>query len=166
MPLWGFVIYQVIASEKVPCVWNALKYSETDFSNMSVFRNVLKKSILAGFSMFQLYALFLIWAKRNPSLFFILFSSSICITFMLFSSAPICIHSSILLSAFIYTFLFLVIIYLFSFHLLHFTFTIFDSRSFQTLISYLHSYLHIWFHFALPLVLYMLNHAICRYYYI
>ena len=32
---------------------------------MSVFRNALKKPILAGFSMFQLYALFLILIKLS-----------------------------------------------------------------------------------------------------
>ena len=61
-------------------------------------------------------------------------------------SVPICIYSFMLLSAFICTFLFLVTIYLFSFHPSYFTFTIFDSRSFQILIFYLYFYLCIWFH--------------------
>ena len=44
---------------KLQCVWNTLKFPETDFFSISVFRYTLKKPILAGFSMFQLYALFL-----------------------------------------------------------------------------------------------------------
>ena len=106
------------------------------------------------------------WAKGNPNLFFILFPSLIQITSALFSFTSICLYSSILLSAFICTFLFLVTIHLFSFHPSYFTFTIFSSRFFQTLISYLHSDLYIWFQFTLPLVLCMLNHTIYRYYYI
>ena len=106
------------------------------------------------------------WAKGNPNLFFILFPSLIQITSALFSFTSICLYSSILLSAFICTFLFLVTIHLFSFHLSYFTFTIFSSRFFQTLISYLHSDLHIWFYSTLPLVLCMLNYTIYRYYYI
>ena len=38
-----------------------LKCSETDFFSILVFRHTLKKPILADFSMFQLYALFLIY---------------------------------------------------------------------------------------------------------
>ena len=40
-------------SEKLQCVWNTLKCSETDLFSISAFRHALKKPILAGFSMFQ-----------------------------------------------------------------------------------------------------------------
>ena len=49
------------ASGKLQCVWNTLKYPETDFFSVSVFRHALKKPILPGFSMFQKNALFLMW---------------------------------------------------------------------------------------------------------
>ena len=105
------------------------------------------------------------WAKGNSNIFFIVFTSPICITSVLFSFTSIHLHPSILLSAFVHTSLFLVTIHLFLFYLLHFTFTIFDFRSFQILISSLHFYLYIWFYSVLLLVLHMLNHAIYRYYY-
>ena len=109
-------------------------------------------------------------AKRNLDLFFSFYFkvllTPICTIQFLHHFTLNLLFFYLHLSALIYTFLFLVTIYLFLFHSSHFRFTIFSSRSFQTLISYLHSYLYIWFHSALLLVLCLLNYAICRYYYI
>ena len=103
--------------------------------------------------------------KTDPDFFLHFISKSHSQLSALSSSTSICIYSTSLLfylqlSAPICTSYFLVTVHLFLSCSLHFTYTIFGSRSFQTLISYLYSYLYIWFCLTLLSVLYMLNHAI------
>ena len=107
------------------------------------------------------------WTKLNPNPLFILFPSPVHIASTLFSCytnlysllyASIHIHLHFCISSYHLSFL------IFVYYISHFT--IFSSRFFQILIFYLCFYLCIWFHFTLPSVLCMLNHAIYRYYYI